>query len=165
MYKSDFTGQEYSKNPFVELVRKRVRKYLRELMHIEEAYCIVNEESLAAKVLQKLLEEMYNKRLDVVLGMQEGRIVMNPQHLEKYLSLRWNVFLKGEGVEIFEEEVLFPFRVVTAHECEELGKIYGLEGEEPEKAENFIEELHKKYPQTKTSMLSSFDFLSDFRKK
>ena len=148
MYYSNFTNQEYSRNSFVDLVGRRLRKYLRGKLDIKKKYCILNEDVLGAKVLQVLLKEMYGGRLDVNFDKTNDRILMSPDHLEKYISLRWNV----------------PLRVVTANECLELGKIYDLKGVAPEKAENFIEDLQKKYPQTKASMLSSFDFLSDFRK-
>ena len=164
MYYSNFTNQEYSRNSFVDLVGRRLRKYLRGKLDIKKKYCILNEDVLGAKVLQVLLKEMYGGRLDVNFDKTNDRILMSPDHLEKYISLRWNVFLKGNNIEPFEKNMLFPLRVVTANECLELGKIYDLKGVAPEKAENFIEDLQKKYPQTKASMLSSFDFLSDFRK-
>lgn len=165
-YTSDLTGNDYSKKEFLELLEKRVRKHLRIEKNIEvrRKYALLDTGKLDTELLLHYLEKIFNKRLTITLidsteDVREDEELLVADCLETYASKRLNIFFNKEDIKGLEYENA-PLRMISAQEVNTAGQLLELH-REPVSIENeFIEELHKKYGQTKTSLLKSFDHLA-----
>jgi len=169
-YTSDFTGESYDQKKFLEVVEKRVRKELRvhSELDVKLNYALIDDNRLSTKVLLFLLDNIFSGRLTVALfekkeDSSKGTIELCSDVLEEYISKRLEAFFNKGKLDELLGTVITPLKIVTAHEIEEIAKIKDFDGVSPEKESEFITKLHDKYPQTKMSMVKSFNFLQNLR--
>lgn len=167
-YKSDFTNKEYTENKFLENVEKRVRKELRvnSELDVKKTYALIDDNKLSTKVILYLLDNIFSGRLTVALfqnkkDIPEGSFEICSDVLEEYITKKLEIFLKNKTVDELSVKTITPLKIVTASEIKQISEIKGFEGINPEKENELISQLHKIYPQTKTSMVKSFRFIEE----
>lgn len=163
---SDFTRSTLHRGDFLKQIVKRLKKDARHSNWPlqDNTIILIRDGRLSTQVLKKLLELHFTPPLqiqEVTACADVQGAVLNSDCLEEYIQQRLDVFTKQKPLEQLQDNTLTPLRVVTAHEINKLGEIYGLEGTPPKPTEDFLKKLQEKYDQTKTSLLKSFLFLQD----
>ena len=173
-YHSNYTNKDYSKTDFLRLIEKRVRKELRIAKDIDfsTTYLLVKDGRKSTKILEKILRNIFGERLDLQLVSQEEHdkktrgamgkttMILSSDCLEEYITKRLEVFFKNEHLDVLFSQEITPLKVVSAEEIKQLAEIFSLQGSDPSEENVFIKELHEQYPQTKTSLVKSFEFIS-----
>lgn len=165
-YLSDYTGKEYSKRDFLEMIEKRVRKHLRveQLIDLRTKYAVIDE-GISSKILLYLLDKIFSGRLTVFIAennddIRSDEALLSSEYLEEYISKRLEVFFERKDNELLKS-IKAPLKIVSAQEINTLAEILEIEGKKVKPASEFIEKLQEKYPQTKTSLLKSFDNITN----
>lgn len=165
-YVSDITKAEYSKGEFLAMLEKRVRKHLRidGKLDTKQHYVLLEEDHVANKLLQHILTAIFSDRLQLrvlqnLSERQTNEIILSSEYLESYIDARLEVFFAQKSIQELTD-ILAPLRVLSAKEINSAAELLKLTGTPAKEASIFIEKLQEKYPQTKTSLLKSFDFMA-----
>lgn len=172
-YVSDITKKTYAKGAFLVMLEKRIRKHLRidHSIDLKSTYVILNRDDVASEVLMYFLETIFSKRLvirfiDSLSEQKKEEKLLSAQYLEEFIGKKLEIFFTGSKISGLLKTNT-PLRVLSAKEINQVSKILSLEGKPVTNTNKFIEKLQEKYPQTKTSLLKSFDNISSelFAKK
>ena len=187
-YYSDFTRQNYSSKEFLRLIEKRFRKELRIEENIKlkdekgnkKKYLILDDGRLSTLILNKLLRNTFGEHIELELiekkdknsnkennnkdnkknNLDNKTNIISSDCLEEYITKRLKVFFENKNLTTLTEKTINPLKIITADEIKQLGTILKLNGELPKKEHEFITKLQEQYPQTKTSLVKSFDFIN-----
>jgi len=166
-YFSDITKKDYAAGEFLGMLEKRIRKHLRidQSINLNKSYVILNRDDVASEALMYFLETIFSKRLNVrfideLSEQKKEEKLLSAKYLEEFIGKKLEIFFMG-----YETSGLLrindPLRVISAKEINQVSEILSLEGKHVISTNEFIEKLQEKYPQTKTSLLKSFDNISN----
>lgn len=169
-YYSDFTGQKYSKNAFIDVLTKRIKKDLRinNPLDIKKNYYL-EENSPITKIIANLIEEIFEKRLNlIIIPKKETLLVdlikLDDSYLEKYVANKTKVFFDNKEIDDLKKVDIPIIRTITFEEIKQLKEIYEIEGNIEKETLEFVEDLNKEYIQTKSSFLKSFNHIEKLLK-
>ncbi|MFP4195728.1 MAG: hypothetical protein ACLFSN_03105 [Candidatus Woesearchaeota archaeon] len=162
-YQSDVTGQGYSREQFLKMAEKRLKKHLRQTgeLDVKTAYRLEAEAEGDAKLLETLLARIFDGRIDVSrkTAAKDGRDILYARPLETHVTKNLGYFLENGAVDVLKKQDINPLRIFTVHECKVLADILGIEEPVSPLSNRIIEEMHENYSQTKPSLLKSIDEL------
>jgi hypothetical protein len=176
-YYSDYTRSNYDSSKFIKLIEKRLRKELRSQttfstkMLKTNTYVFHDEEKLSTKIMILLLKRIFGKIIVLKPSQSEitkestekqtrKEIHLISDSLDEFITKRLDVFFNNNKLELLYDKNIYPMKCITSSEMKALGEIFSLEGKTPKNESTFISELQKRYPQTKTSLLKSFEFIN-----
>ncbi|MGM5480031.1 MAG: hypothetical protein ACQESC_01065 [Nanobdellota archaeon] len=172
---SDLTRCNYTQELFLRMAQKRLRKHLRKTKELnpKNTYVITSSQISSALILKRLLDEIFKKSPAQVLIQSSNssdlqphpdsyqRIIASP--LEEHVSLQLtSLFTKQSEQKLLSslQPSVNPLRLFSYAECLELKKIFDIKEPFINHSHELLERVHTKYPQTKSSILKSFDSLS-----
>ena len=163
---SDFTRSHHHRGDFLKLLTRRLRKdHKRSNLFVAGSrYTLVDDGRLTTQVLYTLLEQTYGQQTTITLVKgctQTQATVLCSDCLDEYIQKRLDVFCKAQPITLLEKSQPTPLRTITAQECNVVAQLFGLKGRPPHETKGFIDELARRYDQTKTSLLQSFLFLEE----
>jgi hypothetical protein len=163
IYDSDLTKKDYTQGEFLGMLEKRIRKHLRidGIIDLKNSFVILKRDDVTSDVLMYFLENIFSKRMiirfvDSLSDLKKDEIILSCEYLEEYIGRKLNVFFTNSNINILSQ-VNAPLRMISAKEINQVAEIIELSGLPVTEQSEFIEQLQKKYPQTKTSFLKSFD--------
>lgn len=166
-FESDYTNDTYTRGEFLKLIEKRIRKELRtqNLISLDKNYVVIDDGRVSSKLVVNFLESIFGGRLKLIVldneeNIIEDSIVLSSDCLDEYVSKRLEVFFNQGDVSLLLQKKIMPLKVITKKEIEQLAKILSLEGKLPEADNKFIKALQDQYPQTKASLVKSFDYIT-----
>lgn len=149
--------QNYCDKHFIELVEKRVRKEIRKHYEVDfqKKYELYNDGSAEYEILNYFLNSIFENNLPIktIKRYKDEDTVFQPTNLENEIGKFMQTFFQNKDFEF--TNTLKPLRVVPLKEIKELKRILNIEKPVTNKHNAFIEELQKKYPSTKFSILKS----------
>lgn len=149
--------QNYCDGHFLELVEKRVRKEIRKHYEVDfnKKYELFNDGSAEYEILNYFLTSIFENNLPIkhTKEYEDKNTLFEPTNLEKEIGKFMQTFFENSHFNF--TNTLKPLRVVPLKEIKELKRILNIEKPVLDQHNAFIEELQKKYPSTKFSILKS----------
>jgi hypothetical protein len=153
--KLSYTKRTYSKEKFLEMIEKRIRKDLRTNKYLkpkEEVY-LLNDGTKEYKTAKFFLKRIFGKylKLKETKRMLKKKIII-PTNLDREVKEKLEAFIKGKPLKRGKKEIRILHNVLE----EEINHIYRGK-KEPKNP--LIEQLEQKYPGIKFSLLRGLETL------
>ncbi len=154
---SNITGKSYTPQDFLPLLEKRLRKHIRlhDLISQGGVYKI-DTSTLAGAVLRHFLLQIFEERIT----FSEEGTPLSVETLDDYISKNLSSFFTAKALPAI---IISPLQCISRGELLQAAKLLDLSGSLPPEPHSFIEELHKIYPQTRSSFLKSFLHIDSLR--
>jgi|GEM_PF-3357482 hypothetical protein len=147
-----------------DIVEVKLRKELRigKFFKSSETVYLYNDNSKEYAVLRFLLDKIFNKRLKIkeikAFNNKTSKKVLVPWNLDREINEKLDCFLKNKDFP--REKGIRLMKTVLECQVEYFAKHERLRyNPKREKKNKIIEEMHKKHPQTKYSLLKSFEYV------
>lgn len=150
-----YTNITYSKQDFLTIIEKRVRKNLRIKKKIKgKSVEILNDQSKEFFMAKLLLENIFGKHLEIKEVRKSNKKTLIPTNLDREIKEKLSIYfsnkkLKGNEIKILdnvlEEEIIIFCKLHTIR----IGK--------KEEKNELIETIEKSQPGTKFAMAKSFE--------
>jgi len=149
-------------NPIEAKLRKELR--IGKYFSSKDTVYLLNDGSKEYAVLKYLLDKIFNKRLDI------NEIKAFPSKTQKEVLVGWNMDREiNEKLDCFLKNKEFPKEKgirLMKHVPEEFIERFAKQNKlkfkpKKEKKNKIIEEMHKRHPQTKFSLLKSFEYIQE----
>lgn len=162
IFSSNVTNEPIQSHDFVRLVKTKMRKDMKTQGFDQKMEINLDKGDWIGKVIEKLFLDSYYE----VKFTEKGHKVSH-EYLEDYISKRLDVFMSKKSLKNLKRIDFIPLRTIFFEEVLQLGMIYGFVTEstnitrelESLNSTRLIEFMQGKYPQTKQSLVKSFEFV------
>lgn len=165
-YYSDFTGQNYSKTAFIDLLVRRIKKDLRNNnpFDMKLNYCLY-ENGVLTQIVTLLLAKIFENRLNLIIipkneALFGDSVLLDDSYLEKYVAKKTKVFFENKESRDLKDIGVPILRTITFEEINQLKNLFEIKGVLEKETLEFVENLNEEYSQTKSSFLKSFNHIN-----
>jgi len=152
--KLSYSQNSHTKEQFLELMRKRARKELKELI-LKKQILLFDDGSKEFRVAKYFLEQILKRNVSLKTTKKKSPKTLAPTNLDREINAFFEAFISNKQYKpgrkllssVTEEEIIFICKILKFP----VGKT--------EKKNEFIERLEKKHPGTKFAMYKSMRFL------